>query len=272
LASNLTTIGLVSDTEESFDDLMQRLVVAANERLACDPGDYAVWRSCTGAEVWFHVTGERTSDGQLLDHEIIGFTPFFEGLSDVDIEINGSFQRPGDNPFEGAFRAWVAPDPTNGIGVHPVIFDCVDFAAHRHRELPIRCTAKLTAFARELTAYADENDYYSRQTTDLNRGARAFSPLGLFRKTATDATATPAASPAPASEPHTPSSDAVLTGTVVEHRLMTDPDGGAPFHWLLVESLGATLDVVADPAVVTGAITEGGTVDISCVIFGRLVD
>jgi hypothetical protein len=274
VASNLTTIGLVSDTESSFDDLMQRLAGAAHERLASDPGDYAIWRGITGAEVWFHVTGTREPDGHLEDHEIIGFTPFFEGTSDIDLQIEAAFQRPGENPFEGAFKAWVAPDPANGVGVHPIVFDCVDFAAHRNRELPIRCNARLTAFARHISAYTDEVDYYTRQTADLNRGARAFVPLGLMRRSGPEQM-----SPEPPNDGSSaPSSDALMTGTVIEHRLMTDSqgrggnDGGTPFLWLLVDSLGATFDVVADPAVVTGTITDGGTVDISCVLFGRLLD
>jgi hypothetical protein len=263
VASNLTTIGLACDTEDSFDALMQRLAGSARERLASDPGDYSIWRSLTGAEVWFHVTGTRETDGQLQDHEIIGFTPFFEGMSDVDIEIDAGFQRPGENPFEGAFRAWVAPDPANGLGVHPIVFDCVDFAVHRNRELPIRCHAKLTAFARSITAYADENDYHDCQPEGRKQAARSFVPLGLQGSGSTGM---------PPDHDDAPASNAVLTGAVVEHRLMSDPNGGAPFHWLLVDSLGATFDVVADPSVVTGTILEGSTVEIACVMFGRLID
>jgi hypothetical protein len=266
LASNLTTIGLVADTEDSFDALMQRLASSARERLASDPGDYSIWRSATGAEVWFHVTGTREPDGQLQDHEIIGFTPFFEGMSDVDIEIDAGFQRPGENPFEGAFKAWVAPDPANGRGVHPIVFDCVDFAAHRNRELPIRCHAKLTAFARQLTAYADENDYYDCQPAGQKHAGRAFVPLGLR------GTGTAGGSGGGDDPDGAPSSVALLIGSVVEHRVLTDPEGGTPYHWLLVDSLGATFDVVADPSVITGTIVDGSTVEVRCVVFGRLID
>jgi hypothetical protein len=277
VASNLSTIGLNYDTEAGFDDLMQRLASNANERLACDPGDYAIWRSRTGAEMWFHVTGTREADGQLDDHAIIGFTPFFEGLSDVDIEIDAGFQRQGENPFEGAFKAWVAPDPANGVGVHPIVFDCIDFAAHRNREYPIRCHAKLTAFARNVGAFASEEAFYAhaaenltpveleRRSASRDKGARAFIPLGLFRRSEGDEADMPPESAAP-------SSNAVLTGTVIEHRIMSDPETDLSFHWMLVESLGATIDVVADPTVVTGDIVEGGTVEVGCVIFGRLID
>jgi hypothetical protein len=261
VASNLTTIGLVADTEDSFDELMQHLAGSARERLASDPGDYSIWRSRTGAEVWFHVTGTREPDGHLQDHEIIGFTPFFEGMSDVDIEIDAGFQRPGENPFEGAFKAWVAPDPANGRGVHPIVFDCIDFAVHRNRELPIRCHAKLTAFARQITAYADENDYYDCQPDGRKQAGRTFVALGL-----------PGSHNDVQSTDGAPASDALLVGSVVEHRLLTDPDGGTAFHWLLVDSVGATFDVVADPSVITGTIVDGSTVEIRCAMLGRLID
>ena len=44
------------------------------------------------------------------------------------------------------------------------------------------------------------------------------------------------------------------------------------FHWLLVESLAATFDIVADPDVVEGDIVEGGTVEVGCVLIGRLIE
>jgi hypothetical protein len=263
VASNLTSIGLVCDTEDSFDQLMQRLASTAQERLASDPGDYSIWRSRTGAEVWFHVTGTREPDGQLQDHEIIGFTPFFEGMSDVDIEIDAGFQRPGENPFEGAFKAWVAPDPSNGRGVHPIVFDCIDFAAHRDRELPIRCHAKLTAFARQVTVHADEDDKHADedQSQAAKQLLRSFAPVGMRGKRQDGD-----------QSGNLPSSDAVIIGSVIEHRLMADPDGGAPFHWLLVDSLAASFDVVADPSVLKGTITDGCMVEIRGTVFGRLID
>ena len=39
-----------------------------------------------------------------------------------------------------------------------------------------------------------------------------------------------------------------------------------------VESLEATFDIVADPAVVSGTITDGGTIEAAVVMFGRLLE
>jgi hypothetical protein len=43
-------------------------------------------------------------------------------------------------------------------------------------------------------------------------------------------------------------------------------------HWLLVESLEATFDIVADPEVVLGEITAGGTIEAAVMMFGRLLE
>ena len=142
--------------------------------------------------------------------------------------------------------------------------DCIDFAAHRNRELPIRCHAKLTAFARQITAYADENDYYDCQPEGQKQAGRAFVALGLRNSSGDDATV--------GDTDTAPTSDAMLVGSVVEHRLLMDPDGGTSFHWLLADSLAATVDVVADPSVITGTVVDGSTVEIRCVMFGRLID
>jgi len=46
---------------------------------------------------------------------------------------------------------------------------------------------------------------------------------------------------------------------------------GHSFHWLLVETLEATVDILADPEIVAGDVTKGGTVEVACLLFGRLV-
>lgn len=263
MASNLSTIGFVFADAEIFRDVMMKCAQQSSGELECSAGAYGIWRSRTGAEIWFHLG--KSDDGTT---EIFGLTPFFEGQSDVLLNIIGAVSREGDNAFEGAMQGWVSPDGT-ADGSYPILFDAVDFASHTDTEWPAQRRVRLTAFARELEAFASDQAYYAARGSagdDVPQlAAHAYIPVGLF---AAEDSREAAAAPEPAG----PQSSAVLTGNVLDHRTFTNEVSGQDFVWLLVESLEATLDLVADPAVVTGEIVDGGTIEAAVVMFGRLLE
>jgi hypothetical protein len=258
MVSNLSSIGFVFADDVAFQATMQRLTTQSYERLACAEGDYGIWRSRTSAEVWFHITGDRSSDGTLVDRDVVGLTPFFEGLSDVALEVVETVLRPGDNLFEGSFLAWVNPHDDSGLGAHQIVFDAVDFAAHCDRPLPFLARARLTGFARTIEI-VDASDVAGNSRA--RSAARAFIPLGLF----------PARDPHNDDLPPVPSSNAALTGRVIDCSQLTNEESGVPFHWLLVETGDATFDVVADPELVPAGLATGMTVHIGCLFFGRMI-
>lgn len=258
MVSNLSTIGFHFDDDAAFHKTMQHLTADAFERLACGPGDYAIWRSRTSAEIWFHLTGERDETGALKDNGVVGLTPFFEGLSDVPIEVVEAVIRPGDNEFEGAFLAWVNPDEETGLGAHQIVFDAVDFAAHCDRPMPFQARAKLSGFAREIKI-VEPSDKASRARAEST--ARSFMSIGLF----------PNMRPTAGGEGEAPSSNALLTGRIIEHTTLSNEATGAQFHWFLVQSADAAFDILADPELVPAGIAVGAIVQIGCLFFGRIV-
>ncbi len=259
MASNLSSIGFSFVDAEDFQKAMIKLAAGAIERIGCDAGDYSVWRSRTGAEIWFHLPFLGTEDAP---QDIAGLTPHYEGLSMIDVEVIERVRRPDDNDFEGALTAQTS-DPEGSNDGYPLTFDAVDFAVHGARELPFRAQARITGFARQVRAFADEAAYAADKSGPLGEIAlapRAFIPVGQFGETSeSDA-------------PETAASTALITGRVAEYRRYHNEVTGQPFDWMLVESLSATFDVVADPGIVTGEIVEGGTVEVGCVLIGRLVD
>ncbi len=259
MASNLSSIGFSFESAEDFQKTMIELAAGAIERVGCDAGDYSIWRSRTGAEIWFHLPFLGTEDAA---RDIAGLTPFHEGASTIDVEVIERVHRSDDNDFEGALTAQTS-DPDGSNDGYPLTFDAVDFAVHRTRELPFRAQARITGFARQVRAFADEAAYAADRSGPLGEIAlapRAFIPVGQFSETSeSDA-------------PEAAASTALITGSVSEHRRYVNEVTGRAFDWMLVESLAATFDVVADPDIVTGDIVEGGTVEVGCVLIGRLVD
>ena len=148
MAGNFDCIGLGVDNEDQLHDLVVRLASAAGERLSTDAGEYAIWRSRTGAELWFHLgPAPEDEDGE---REILGVTPFFEGRSDVLLNIDEAIKRPDDNALEGAFHGW--------LDENTIIFDAVDFAAHSGRPLPAHRQVRLAGFAREINVPAGDGE------------------------------------------------------------------------------------------------------------------
>lgn len=262
MASNLSTIGFTFIDEDSFRTTMMGCATESTVRLACGAGTYGIWRARSGAEVWFHLTNAENGST-----EIVGLTPFFEGQSEVLLKITESVSRNDDNPFEGALKGWVSPDDGSD-GSYPIQFEAVDFAASNTNTWPDLRHVRLTAFARELQAFPSDEAYYAARGEPNSEvpklAAHAYIPIGLF---AADVDGADDASNQPQSE-----SSALLTGKIIEHRVLTNDTTGQEFVWLLVESLEATFDIVADPAIVTGELIDGGTIEAAVVMFGRLLE
>lgn len=260
MASNLSTIGFTFPDEAAFRDAMLACASQASAELACPAGHYGIWRSRTGGEIWFHLG--RSDAGEV---EIFGLTPFFEGKSEVRLLLTDVLNREGDNAFEGMFRGSVLTDASGAEGSYPVVFEAVDFAARAALSLPGEHLVRLAAFARELTAHSDEAAYYA--THDISKGetqlaAEAFIPIGLFA----------ASEQGEGAGASMPGSMVLFTGKVLEAGSLTNEASGLDYIWMLVATLDATVDVVADPAIVKGDIVEGGTIECSALMFGRLLD
>ncbi len=95
--------------------------------------------------------------------------------------------------------------------------------------------------------------------------AQALIPIGLFSDADEEDVA-------PTMQQSAPEPTAWLTGIVRAHRMLENEATGRMFHWLSVDSLAATYDLVADPDIVTGDIAEGRIVEVMAWMFARVMD
>lgn len=259
MASNFSTIGFPFDNEEQFRETMLARAAEAREQIPCAPGQYGIWRSRSGAEIWFHFG--QGPDGTT---EISGLAPFFEGKSEVPLGLSQTFTKPDDNPFEGILIGYVNPQEGGQDGTYPLAFDAVDFALSSGATIPGVYHARISAFSREVSVYPDADAYHAANNEPDKPAfaAQAFIPIGLF---AVDQDGPGADGSNPG-----PTTTAFFTGKILEHNTFTNEATGNDFEWMLVETLDATIDVLADPAVVTGQIADGAIVKVIAVLFGRL--
>lgn len=262
MASNLSSIGFVFTDAEDFHVRMLTLAEDTRERLKCDAGEYAIWRSRTGAEVWFQIAPPEESDEQAT---ILGLAPFFEGQSTVPVMMTAALNRPDDTPLEGLLHGWVAPDG-EGAGAYPLAFEAIDFAAHAGRKLPATWRCRIAGFCRNLNVH-DDGSTLPEMGEGQRLAAQALIPIGLFNDEAGEG---PNGKDSGASA--LPEPTAWMTGIVRAHRLLENEVTGRAFYWLSVETLAATFDLVADPDIVTGEIADGKIIEAMAWMFARVLD
>jgi hypothetical protein len=247
LASHLSSIGFLVESDQDFLDLADR-AVSQGEETRSRRGVYRRWGNASGAELWAQV--DRRGD-------LIGMNPHFAGLGRMRVGLTERLPPPKEeSPLDGAFHGWLDPKERPERGECPFVFDSPDFDLHRSLRLPAVVELQLAAFAHELAIYASDAAYDAANTDGQRLAAESFIPSGLFS--------------AAGGARRSPEAHAVLAGHVLAAEQRRNPDGGAMFRWLHVRTLGGTLDVVADPDLVAGTPAVGGVITGAFWLSGRL--
>jgi hypothetical protein len=66
--------------------------------------------------------------------------------------------------------------------------------------------------------------------------------------------------------------EAIFNGHILAAERRTNPDTSQDFYWCLVQTYGATIDVVADPVLIDEEPRVGGILSGSFWLSGRIVD
>lgn len=220
----------------SVDDIVAHARAASGqlasgqlEMVAVNDGAYLRWSTGDGAEIWF----QRDPGGNL-----VGANPHAAASTRTAVRI---MSRTGDpkHSLDGGFDCWLAPwpwDPTDadadpGTGEVPVYLDAPDFRVYDGLSLPADRDAAIVAFAHELNVYANEGEL---RATGSMMAVESLIPSGLFH---------------PGGEQKVPAkAEAIFHGTVLEAEVRRNGHSGNAYHWARVRTYGATLEVVADPA------------------------
>ncbi len=247
-------------------DIERLLLRSAQEGQAIESrhGMYVRWCPGAGAELWLKVDRQ----GQIVSAD-----PCFSGRGQMPGIITGVVWDE-QTPLDGSFHCWVGGDEDDPeSGLYPVLINAPDFDVSRAGLTPpASASLQVAAFAHTLECYPDEETYYEDQrrrwggeraavTGEPFKGfaAESFIPSGVFDLSGSE------------SEDEQPRAEGLFTGRVLIAESRTNPASGHEFHYLLVKTLGATLDVVADPAVgVSGDPIQGGVVRCQAWLSGRL--
>ena len=244
MANVFTAIGFDIETEEAFGRVAIE-VAYRGQTIPAPGGCYHRFRAGAGAELWL----QSDPDGR-----IVGMEPHFDDEGDpvAGLLLQEAY---AEGALDGAFRAWNGVPEESG---YPLVFHVPDFAYHARRRLPATADVQLAALAYELSAYADDGAYCAGQEEGVRFAAEMFIPSGMFGEAAPG-------------EAFVPAPRALLAGHVVATEERVNPWTGRAVRWARVRTLGAELDVAADPSIIQGEVVAGGVVSGSFWLSGRIV-
>ena len=224
IMSNLSNIGFNVANEEDFENIAKQ-VYELGTSIESTKGTYIYYSDSSGAELWLQLN---------KNNEFCGLNPHFNGKSKravcITAEVKGV-----ESELDGGLHAWANPTEVNDpeSGMYPFIFDVPDFLTIGKLELPQSIDIQLSAFAQELECYSSEEEYDKNQLEEPKWASQSFMPSGLF-------------SPDEGEDPSPPEAYGIFTGIIREHEIKTNELTGSNYYWLLVDTLGGEIDVVAD--------------------------
>ena len=223
--SNFSNIGFEVNSDEEFLQLVQG-IANASSMMKVEEGLYARYSDPSGAELYLQFDKR---------DEFVGINPYFNGKSLRKVCLQHFVERE-DNPLEGGFHAWSNPTDENvpESGEYPFVFMSPAYRAEDVFNLPCTVEIQLTAFAQEIEFFATERDFYAHQTSDIKISSQSFVPLRH------------GAMPGDDGEHGQIISLAFFTGIVKEVNVRRNEWTAETFLWLLVDTYGGEIDVVAD--------------------------
>lgn len=237
MPSHFSTIGFPVESEDDLIALANSIAEEA-EVIEISEGLYVRWQSSSGAQIWLQVD---------RDGDLVGMMPHFAGTSRVRAGLTARIMRPDATALDGAFHAWAdPPDDKPEAGEYPFVFDAPDFCRHSGLTLPYLASIQLAAFAHEIDVYDSVDAFDETQTGEVRFASQSFIPSGMF---------TPEGG-----ETDPPEAYGMFTGHVVQSARKRNEVTDQAFHWALVESHGASFDVVIDPEMLDVEPKVGGVV------------
>lgn len=248
----------------------QILDLAANRSrlVGAGKGNYRVWRSAQGAELWFHYpqrVSTRPAEKALpantaadAPERPVAITPFHRGLSKCALRVGRYLPVDRLNPLAGSCMAWLPPH-AEGAQEQVVVLELAPFGLQPLRAPPYRTTAQIVFFAHAAWAFPDLTEYGRRTPSNRRLLYGSVSPVSE-----TDVPEVKV------STRKSPLSLTLATGVVRRAIRHINPVTREPYYWLLLETRRGSFDVVVNPAQIEGDISEGHIVQVCGSFTARL--
>lgn len=268
MSIRLHALGFPAQWTPDMLSLVDELAQDRSKLVGSAKGNYRLWRSQQGAELWFHFPqraarmAEKSSAAGTPQatpaSRPIAVTPFHRGLSSCPIRIARYLSIDRANPLEGSCMAWLPPSAP-GDREQVIVLELAPYGLQPLRTPPHATTAQIVCFSHALWAHADAAAY--DRATPAGRRIQA----GTFRPVVEAEVPEVALS-----YTSSPMTLGLVTGTVRRTIRHLNPVTREPYYWLLLETRRGAFDVVANPTQMSGDASEGSIVQVCGSFVARL--
>ncbi|MFN8672149.1 MAG: hypothetical protein U0457_08750 [Candidatus Sericytochromatia bacterium] len=242
--SNMSNIGFNIKSQNDITNIAQK-VAPISKIIEVNKGAYVAYSDKSGAELWLQVNN---------DHDFIGFNPHFKGKSKFNVSlIEGVERKSSDLDF--AFYCWASPSEIGNpdSGLYNFVFDCPDGKKYKELEYPQDIMIQLSAFARKIDIYDNEDEFYNQQEEGWKLGAQSFIPTCYDDNYPLEAYA-------------------ILSGVIKEYKKLKNDLTGYQFYWFLADTYGGEVDIVADINIIKKEPQIKGVISGSFWLSGQLIE
>jgi len=221
--SHFSSIGFVVETKEAMMELGNK-VFKIGDTFKTSWGNYILYSDESGAELWLQVTEK---------NEVLGMNPHFKGRSKRTIRLAKGLEGI-HSPLDGSFYSWSLANKDDDVEF-PFLFDSPDYRLIRSLEFPCEVDIQLSAFAHGIEYFESELEYSTSQVMgkeQLKMAVRSFIPSGLFLPNG--------------EEKNPPKALGVFAGKIQDFEERVNTVTKESFYWMLVDTLGGSIDVVVD--------------------------
>lgn len=248
--SNLSDIGFDINSEEDFYKLAEKAYGKATS-IKAEKGTYFQYSDSSGAELWIQMNKK---------NELIGANPHYKGISKRTVCLTANVYRK-ESVLDGAFHSWADPTESDNpeSGAYPFVFDVPNHNSLGNIRLPQNVEIQLSAFAQEFDYYENEKAFEQGQEGEPKWASQSFVPSGLF-------------SPNENSDPNPPEAIGLFVGIIKQTEKKKNELTGQEFQWMLVDTLGGEIDVLADLRFFSAEPKIGGIVHGQFWLSGQLLN
>lgn len=262
MCTRLHAIGFACEMDRATADSIAELSRTASKTVTCAAGEYRIWRSSAGAEIWLHYPRPSAAPGSKRQLEPVddlrGLSVYHRGSSSLTLRIDGVTCLK-TNPLDGVCLATIEARKGRGRPA-PFTFELLGAAAEQIPR-PTRAKVALTGLAHRVWAFPTEQDYLAETPPRrlLGRGAltvvkpEEVPDVKLIYRTK-------------------PGTLWLVTGTVKRSIRLVNPITGAPYVWMSLDTDRGDIDLVANPAVIEGDVSSGHTIQTLAAMVGRVIE
>jgi hypothetical protein len=269
MCTRLHAIGFPCEIDRQTAKFIVGAAASAKRRVASTRGEYRIWRSPAGAEIWLHyadaaksrttAAGAKETGAQPKPFDPIGdlsgLSVVHSGTSGVPMRLVRSIATSSKNSLD------IGTLNSKRTEERPIVFtfELLGFALERIAR-PTDVRVQLTALAQRVWGHPTEAAYLAETPARrlIARGAVA------------DVIPTDLADLQLVYQPK-PGSLWLLTGDVIRSMRLINPVTSAPYYWISLATDRGNFDVVANPDIIQGDISDGHIVQVVVSVTGRIL-